>query len=65
MHILLQNCSVLQRPSNESEPVGFIYNKHQGLWVHETNGSLYIDHPEFSAKGTKKFDVETGEDHKG
>lgn len=63
-HILLQNSFIYKKRQSIACPNGFIYHKKIGAWVDE-NYSLLIHHNQFPEIGTKKFDVETGEDHKG
>jgi hypothetical protein len=64
-HILLHNLFSLEKRNSITPPSNFSYNKEVGAWIDCQNGSLLMLHSSFAQVGTKKFDVETGEDHKG
>lgn len=64
-HLLLNNASNIKKISDFKYPAGYTYDKKLGAWVDENGKDLMINHPDFIAVGTKKFDIETGEDHKG
>lgn len=46
-------------------PDGCEYDYEVGAWRHVGSGELWIDTPGRRGAGTKKNDVETGEDQKG
>ena len=63
-HLLLAGLGSPERKSSLTPPEGFAYNALQGLWINADGAPLVRDE-QFVAVGTKKFDIETGEDYKG
>jgi len=63
-HILLAGLGTPERKSLLIPPGGFAYDELRGVWA-DRDGSLLVDDRQFAAVGTKKFDIETGEDYKG
>jgi hypothetical protein len=64
-HILLKNSFSYKKRKQIEEPKGYIFNQNMGAWIHEISSSLLVMSKEFTALGTKKEDIETGEDQKG
>ena len=46
-------------------PDGCVYDHNVGAWRHAVSGELWIDTSDRKGAGTKKNDIETGEDQKG
>ena len=65
IHILLQNAFIYKRRKVIIAPVAFQYDRFVGAWLSTDDYSLLINNKDFPNIGSKKFDVETGEDHKG
>lgn len=64
-HILLQKALKYKRRRPIQKPKGYIFDVSLGAWVNNIDKSLLIQSTNFPAQGTKKEDIETGEDHKG
>lgn len=64
-HILFKKYFVYRKRKEIKAPEGFIYDKLLGAWIDEKNNSPLVLHKDFPLNGTKKQDVETGEDQKG
>ena len=64
-HILLSTAFNYKKRKQLLAPDGFYYNKTVGAWVSKLNEQLLINHTNFPTVGTKKEDIETGEDQKG
>jgi hypothetical protein len=66
-HILVDKIKQFNRKSIET-PHGFIYDLQLGFWTSfEDHGSSLVKNPNLRVlmQGSKKEDVETGEDQKG
>lgn len=62
-HILLKNLN--HKKIQPIEPFqDYYYNKTDGAWVSIQFNSLLVKHKNFPAIGSKKKDIETGEDQK-
>lgn len=64
-HILLEKAKKYDIPKQNLTPRGCSYKVKDGYWV-ETSSNIAMmksDNPQKPV--TKKFDIETGEDHKG
>lgn len=64
-HILLKKALKYKKRIEIKEPKGFSFNSLTGAWVNNIDNTFLIQSKEFKALGTKKEDVETGEDQKG
>lgn len=64
-HILLQNAFIYKKRKEIEIPIGFIYDKHFGAWKSMKDGELLVENKNYPGGGTKKCDIETGEDQKG
>jgi hypothetical protein len=64
-HILLQKALKYKKRKEIDEPKGFSFDSLIGAWINNTDKSFLIQAKAFKALGTKKEDVETGEDQKG
>lgn len=65
VHILLQKALKYRKRSKIEEPIGYYFNSLIGAWVNKVNETLLIQSNNFGGLGTKKEDIETGEDQKG
>lgn len=62
-HILLNQLEF--KEIREIQPLsGYSYDLFSGAWLSNFNGSLLIEHKDFSTVASKKKDIETGEDQK-
>lgn len=64
-HILLQKALKYKQRKKIEDPKGFSFDSLIGAWINNVDKSLLILSNDFKALGTKKEDVETGEDQKG
>lgn len=64
-HILLQKALKYKKRKEIEEPKGFSFDSLMGAWINNTDKSFLILSKGFKALGTKKEDIETGEDQKG
>ena len=64
-HILLQKALRYKQRKQVEEPNGFTFDNKIGAWISKVNNSLLIQSLNFQKLGTKKEDIETGEDQKG
>lgn len=64
-HILLQKALKYKQRKAIEEPKGFSFDSLLGAWINNLDKSFLIFAHNFKALGTKKEDVETGEDQKG
>lgn len=64
-HILLQKALKYKKRKKIEAPKGYLFNSRLGAWINEIDNSLLIQSTNFLALGTKKEDIETGEDQKG
>ena len=64
-HILLQKILKYKQRKVIEAPNGFSFNSLLGAWVNKIDNSLLIFAKDFKALGSKKEDIETGEDNKG
>ena len=63
-HLLLNNAFSYKRRNAIESPQGFMYDKKLGAWIEEKTGNPLVLHQDYPRIGTKKQDVETGEDQK-
>jgi hypothetical protein len=63
-HILFQKAFYYKKRANIKPPDSYGYDHLLGAWVNLFDKSLLISSKKFPEIGTKKFDIETGEDHK-
>jgi hypothetical protein len=64
-HLLLRTASSARRRNAPEAPPDCIYDPVLGAWILEGTNTLLVDTPQRSLPGTKKSDIETGEDQKG
>lgn len=64
-HILLANSFKYKSRKKLNSPTGFFYDKILGAWLSCNDKTLLVKHSSFPAIGSKKEDIETGEDQKG
>jgi hypothetical protein len=64
-HILLQKALKYKKRKKIEAPIGYIFDSILGAWINRIDNSLLINSTNFPALGTKKEDIETGEDQKG
>lgn len=64
-HILLNKAFEYRKRKDIIPPKDYVYNSNLGAWFHIVNKLPLIFADDFKAQGTKKLDVETGEDNKG
>jgi len=62
-HILLNAAFEFEQRISIVPLTNFSYNTLTGFWV-DDNGNLMVNDNDFAGVGSKKFDVETGEDKK-
>lgn len=62
-HLLLTQDIMFRKISPIKPFDGFSYNKKKGVWE-SYNKTLLILHQDFALMGSKKKDIETGEDQK-
>ncbi len=64
-HILLKKAFEYRKRKEIKPPKEYVYNFILGVWINAINNIPLIFSDDFKAQGTKKFDIETGEDNKG
>ena len=64
-HILLQKSLKYKKRKEIEEPKGFSFDSLIGAWINNIDKTFLIQSKGFKALGTKKEDIETGEDQKG
>lgn len=64
-HILLKRTFKYRKCKDINPPKDYFYNSILGAWINITSKLPLIFADDFKAQGTKKRDVETGEDNKG
>lgn len=64
-HILLQKAFNYKKRKNVRAPQGYSFDSTLGAWKNKINNTLLIHSANYPLLGTKKHDIETGEDHKG
>lgn len=68
-HILFDKAYIFSQERAGKEPSGCVYDQIKGAWMREENGKevalVRSCDPNKPVAGTKKCDVETGEDVKG
>jgi hypothetical protein len=64
-HILLQKALKYKKRTVIEEPKGFSFDSLVGAWISNIDKTYLIQAEGFKALGTKKDDIETGEDKKG
>lgn len=65
-HLLIDK-TVIYEKKELKDPTDAIYDDKLGLWLWGSNKEVLVksNNPNCPQRGTKKFDIETGEDHKG
>ena len=64
-HILLQKAFNYKKRRNIEAPEGYSFDNKLGAWKNNENNTLLINSTNYPSLGTKKHDIEIGEDHKG
>lgn len=64
-HILLQKAIKFKKRRKIEAPEGYLFDSVLGAWINEFTNTLLIQSSNYPALGTKKEDIETGEDQKG
>lgn len=64
-HILLQKALKYKKRKEIESPKGFLFDSLIGAWINNLDKTFLVKTEGFKALGTKKEDVETGEDQKG
>lgn len=64
-HILLNKSLIYKKRREINPPQDYTYNSILGIWINPINNLPLILSKDYQTQGTKKFDQETGEDHKG
>lgn len=64
-HILLRKAIVYKTRKNIHPPKDYVYDFNLGAWVNKISGLLLVNSDDYIGQGTKKLDIETGEDNKG
>ncbi len=64
-HILLDRAVPYTRDHDISVPEGFVFSRSLGAWYSTVDGTHLVERPGYPGGGTKKNDIETGEDQKG
>lgn len=64
-HPLIQRAQTYQRRNPDLTPKGCNYDDRVGAWRFIETGKLWAETPGRQGPGTKKNDIETGEDQKG
>jgi len=64
-HILLQKALKYKKRKEIEDPKGFSFDNIIGAWINKVDKTFLIQSNDFKALGTKKEDIETGEDQKG
>ncbi len=64
-HILLEKAKKYNIPIQNLTPYGCSYNNKAGYWVEDSSNIAMMKSDNPQKPTTKKFDIETGEDHKG
>ncbi len=64
-HILLQKALKYKKRKTIDAPKLYTFDSLLGAWTSSVDKSLLINSANFAALGTKKEDIETGEDQKG
>ncbi len=64
-HILLQKALKYKKRKVIETPKGFSFDSLIGAWINNIDKTFLIEAKGFQGLGTKKNDIETGEDQKG
>jgi hypothetical protein len=64
-HILLQKAFNFKKKKIIESPEGYLFDNILGAWIDKNNNMLLIQSSSYPAIGSKKEDIETGEDQKG
>lgn len=63
-HFLLEKAQTYPVFTGDLSPSGCCYNIEIGAWLLKGTMTLFVETPGRDKPKTKKFDLETGEDHK-
>ena len=64
-HILLEKAFNYKKRKELKAPEGYVFDHLLGAWKNEIDNTLLVQSLKYPGLGTKKEDVETGEDQKG
>jgi len=64
-HILVRSAQAHVLPMEQPSPAGWVYDMKVGAWTNPSKGAFMVHDPTSPRCGTKKNDLETGEDAKG
>ena len=64
-HIILEKAERYSLANAIGVPKGFTYENLKGYWVNKQDGKALVNCDGPNIPTSKKFDMETGEDHKG
>ena len=64
-HLLLSTVRHCQIPDELPVPTDACYSLTEGAWIAQGTGEWLVNTPDMPMLGTKKMDIETGEDQKG
>lgn len=64
-HIILEKAMKYNIPDQNLTPNGCTYNAKEGFWIDKSSNTAMMKSDNPQKPVTKKFDIETGEDHKG
>ena len=64
-HIIIEKAKKYSIPNQNITPVGCTYKDKEGFWVEDLSNIAMMKSGNPQKPVTKKFDIETGEDHKG
>ena len=64
-HILLEKAIKYDIPERNLTPNGCSYRANDGYWVENSSNTVMMKSDNPQKPVTKKYDIETGEDHKG
>ena len=64
-HILIEHAYKYPVSSDNRRPDGFTFNQAKGYWILDSTGQAFMESKIVNLPNSKKWDRETGEDHKG
>jgi hypothetical protein len=64
-HILLEKTFNYKKRKEIKAPDGYIFDNLLGAWINKIDNTLLVQSQNYPGLGTKKEDIETGEDQKG
>ncbi len=64
-HIIIEKAIKYNIPNPNLKPNGYTYKSKEGFWVDNSSKLAMMKCSNPQKPATKKYDIETGEDHKG